>query len=110
MVEPKKFEDLEPFVPLQVIIGDYNFESSVKRFKSLVQKSQILAECKNRKQYEKPSDKKRRKCREAQERQRIIEHRERLMATGEWDKRQKRREQKKIEKLLKKQQMKENNE
>lgn len=79
-----------------------SFEEGMKRFKSMVQKEKILSLYKERMRYEKPSVKKRRKHREALERQMETEHRERLMITGEWDKIQKKKEKKRQEKLANK--------
>ena len=100
---PDKFEDLKPFSHLEVSIDDkQRFEDCVKKFKSLVQKSQIITLYKQKQVYEKPSDKKRRKKREYIERKRIAEHRERLINSGEWDKIQKRKMKRKAEKLQRK--------
>jgi len=101
---PTKFEDLEPFRPLEVKVrsGNHpdeinrNFDDAVKRFKSLIQKSQILSLYKEKQSYEKPSDKKRRKRREAEERKRVNALREKQIASGEWDKKQKRKEKKRM--------------
>jgi len=97
MVKPTKFEDLKPFSHLEVIPDDGSkeaFEDAVKRWKSMVQKSQILSLYKEKQAYEKPSAKKRRKKREMLERRRVAELREEQIASGEWEKRQKRKEQK----------------
>lgn len=80
----------EDFSPLQVEVGS-NFEDAVRRFKSLVQKSKVLSRYKERQQYEKPSEKKRRRKREAKERNRITLLREQQLASGEFERRQRRK-------------------
>ena len=55
---------LQKFKPLQVEVrGD--FESSVRLFKSMVNRERVLSIYKEYQSYEKPSDKRRRKKREA---------------------------------------------
>lgn len=81
------------FKPLEVKVGS-NFEKSLKDFKSMVQKSKILSTYKEKQSYEKPSEKKRRKKREAEERNRLLLLKEKQIASGEWDRRQKVRDQK----------------
>jgi small subunit ribosomal protein S21 len=99
--EPARFEDLKPFSCLEVRIRERdNFEECVRRFKSVVQKSQVLSLYKQKQAYEKPSDKRRRKLRESKEKARIAEIREQQMISGEWDKKQKAKEQKRREKYL----------
>ncbi|KKN67646.1 hypothetical protein LCGC14_0459050 [marine sediment metagenome] len=90
---PAEIHEIKEFVPLQVEVGS-NFEDALRRFKSLVQKSKILSLYKEKQHYEKPSEKKRRKRREAKERRRLTLLRERQMANGEWDRKQKNREDK----------------
>ncbi len=90
---PVEFEDLEPFSPIQVEVFN-SFEDALRRFKSSVQKSKILSLYKEKRQYEKPSAKKRRKKREMLERKRITELREKQMINGEWDRRQQKKDQK----------------
>lgn len=84
--------------PLEIIVNN-NFEDAYRRFKTLVQNDGIIADYKAKQIYEKPSEKKRRKCREAQERRLLLANREALILSGEWDKRQKRKEQKRQEKV-----------
>ena len=103
---PTQFEDLESFSPLEVMVegsSDEAFNNALRKFKSIIQKSQILSLFKEKQSYEKPSDKKRRKARESLERKRIAELHERQIDSGEWDKRQKRKEQKRKEKAQKRQ-------
>lgn len=60
-----------PFQPLQVEIGgsdDYSFHAALGRFKKLVANEKIIGRLKEKREYEKPSDRKRRKRREAQRR------------------------------------------
>ena len=88
------------FKPLQVeVTGDFNF--AVRTFNSLVQKERVLALLKEKMAYEKPSERKRRKAREAREKAFVIDSRQKMIDSGEWDKRQKKRIQKKEEKAAK---------
>lgn len=81
--------------PLEVKVENDNFEEACKKFKSLFQKERVIGKLKEKQFYEKPSDKKRRKRREARERKIMVEMRERLIKTGEWEKRIKKRKLKK---------------
>ena len=95
---PTPFEELEEFSCLEVrIYRPEDFERQLRNWKSLIQKSGILNDYKAHSAYEKPSDKKRRKRREAIENQRITEIREKQIASGEWDKRRTRREKRREE-------------
>lgn len=85
--------------PLEVKVVNGNFEEAFKRFKNLVQAEGVLAKYKEHQTYEKPSVKERRKSREATERRLLTEAREAQMASGEWEKKQKRKEQKRLEKI-----------
>ncbi len=85
-------------LPLQVEVINGNFEEAFKRFKSLCQKEKILIQYKERMSYEKPSEKKRRKSRQALERKLLLENREQLILSGEWDRRQKKKEIKRRQK------------
>lgn len=76
-----------------------SFEAAFRTFKSLVQKERIIGQVKARMQYEKPSEKKRRKRREAKERRMLQDMREKMIESGEWEKRKKRKDLKKAEKL-----------
>lgn len=91
MPAPPELDDVRQFRGLEVKVTG-SLDDALRRFKSLVQKSQILREYKERQSFEKPSDKKRRKKREAAERRRIAEIRSKQMASGEWDKKQKKRQ------------------
>jgi small subunit ribosomal protein S21 len=93
---PAEIQDIKEFSPLQVVVGS-NFEDALRRFKSLVQKSKRLSLYKEKQHYEKPSEKKRRKRREAAERRRLTDLREKMMANGEWEQKQKRKDSKRKE-------------
>lgn len=84
--------------PLEVQVLNNNFEEAFRRFKALVQKEKVVSLYKERQTYEKPSMKKRRKSREALERKLLAESREQQIISGEWDKRQKRKELKRKQK------------
>lgn len=90
---PAEIHEMKEFLPLQVEVVS-NFDDALRRFKSMVQKSKILSLYKEKQHYEKPSEKKRRKRREAAERRRLTILREKQMATGEWDRKQKNKEKK----------------
>jgi small subunit ribosomal protein S21 len=86
------------FSPLEVKINGprrEEFEDAFRKFKAKVQKEKILSEYKDRQSYEKPSERRRRKRREALERRLSTEARQRQILTGEWDKRQKLKQNKK---------------
>ena len=83
--------------PLEVKING-SYEDGMRRFKSEFQKEKILTELKIRSSYEKPSEKKRRKRRESRERALQAEMRERMINSGEWDKRIQQKLRKKAEK------------
>lgn len=94
MTAPPPYEEYsEHFSPLQVEISG-SFEDGLRRFKSLVQRSKILTLHKEKQSYEKPSEKRRRQKRELAERNRLALIREKLVATGEWDRRQKKKDAK----------------
>jgi ribosomal protein S21 len=83
--------------PLQVEVNGSSrddFEYSVKRFKYLFQKERIVGQLKEKSAFEKPSAKKRRKRREAKDRQLLATMREKQLQSGEWERRQKRKERK----------------
>jgi len=85
---------LNKFKPLQVIVRNPDdFEQSAKAFKNLVQREGVIAEYKERQQYEKPSVKKRRKAREATEKRLAYEYKMRLVQSGEWGKRMKKKQE-----------------
>jgi len=76
-----------------------SFEDAFRRFKSLVQKERIIGQVKARMEYEKPSERKRRKRREAYERRMLQAMREKMIESGEWERRKRQKEQKRAEKL-----------
>ena len=89
MTAPPPYEEYsEDFTTLQVEVTS-SFEDALRRFKSIVQRSKILTEYKDKQHFEKPSAKKRRKKREYAERLRLNSIREKLIANGEWDRKQK---------------------
>ena len=96
--------------PLEVVVWNNNFEEAFRRFKMTVQNEGVIAAYKTKQAYEKPSEKKRRKIREAQEARRVLEMRENLIASGEWEKRLKKKEQKRQEKAEEKRKQKLENE
>ena len=98
----KQFWNLTPakVTPLEIRVEGTSrdaFEDAFRKFKALVQRERIVGQFKEYMSYEKPSEKKRRKRREAAERRMINDMRERMMASGEWEKRQKRKEQKRMQ-------------
>lgn len=96
--------DVKPFRPLQVDVSGKSreeFEFALKVFKSIVQKEGILGEFKEKQRFEKPSVKKRRKSREAVQRRLAAEYKSQQIASGEWDKKMKKRLAKKGSKMSK---------
>lgn len=57
---------LKKFKPLQVVVYNDDFDGAHKLFKGLLQREKVISLYKERRYYEKPSDKKRRKRREAE--------------------------------------------
>jgi small subunit ribosomal protein S21 len=88
----KNIKDEVIIKPLEIQVVNDNFEDAFRKFKALVQKEKVLSLVKERQTYEKPSVKKRRKSREALERKLMTESREQQIISGEWDKKQKRKE------------------
>lgn len=91
--------DLLHFRGLEVKVHDNDFEDAFRKFKSLIQKEKILSEFKDKQRYEKPSDKKRRKKREAIQKMMLAKLREQQIQSGEWDKIQARKEARKNKKI-----------
>lgn len=86
--------NIKPFKPLEVKVqggSRESFEFAAKLFKSVVQKDGVLAEYKEKQKYEKPSVKKRRKHREAARRRLAAEAKAKQIASGEWDKKMKKK-------------------
>jgi small subunit ribosomal protein S21 len=99
MTKPANYEEyMSHFRPLEVEVRT-SFDEALKHFKSIIQKSKILNEYKEKSRYEKPSEKKRRKKMESFERNRLAEIKEKQMASGEWEKRQQQKEQKRQVKI-----------
>ena len=84
---------------LEVKVINNDFEEAFRRFKSMVQNDGILIQYKMRQTYEKPSEKKRRKRREAEERRLLAASREVQIISGEWERKQKKRETKRLQKM-----------
>lgn len=101
MFKPTKvsFCDSVVIKPLEVEVYNNNFEDAFRRFKSAVQAEGIVAKVKERGSYEKPSVRRRRKKKEAAERKFLMELREQQIASGEWEKRVKKKEQKRLKKI-----------
>jgi small subunit ribosomal protein S21 len=98
MVAPKEF-DKSWVRPIEVVVegsSREDFEYAARKFKALFQRERIVGQLKERSAYEKPSAKKRRKAREALDRRLMTERRERMMKSGEWDRSQKQKAQKRI--------------
>lgn len=94
----KTEEGLE-FSPVQVDLSHcYNMEDAIRKFRMMVQKEGILQKLKEKEGYEKPSVKKRRKKHEAIQRRMFEEMKEKQMLSGEWDKRMKEKEEKRLAK------------
>lgn len=89
------------FRPLEVVVRGDNVDDAIRRFRQLVQADGMLLRLREREGFEKPSDKARRKGREAVRRVHMQDQMEKLMATGEWDKRQEKKEKKRLEKMSK---------
>lgn len=104
MTAPKEFEDIFPkFSALEVKVegdGESAFHFAFKKFRVAVQRSRVLSDYKEAQSYEKPSERKRRKRREAVERARLMAIIEKQMANGEWDKIKQRKEEKREQKRL----------
>ena len=91
--------ELLNFRGLEVKVHDNDFEDAFRKFKSLIQKEKIISEYKEKQRYEKPSDKKRRKKREAIQKAMLTKLREQQILSGEWDKIQARKEVRKNKKM-----------
>jgi len=101
MPAPELYDVKHKVRPIEVVVegsSREDFEYAFRKFKTLFQKERVVGQVKEKMSYEKPSEKKRRKRREARDRRLMTEMRERMMKSGEWDRRQKRKAQKKISK------------
>jgi ribosomal protein S21 len=99
------FLDNSSFRPIEVTVegsSREDFEYAFRKFKALFQRERIVGQLKERMAYEKPSMKKRRKCREAVDRRAMTQIRENMVKTGEWDRRQKVKAQRQIKREEKK--------
>jgi ribosomal protein S21 len=97
---PPEF-DFNRIRPIEVVVegsSREDFEHAVRKFKALFQKERIVGQLKEKMSYEKPSARKRRKTREAIERRFQNDMKEKMIKTGEWDRRQKRKVNSKIQK------------
>lgn len=83
--------------PLQVVV-ERDFEDAFRKFKSLVQKEKIITDFKERQFYEKPSVKRRRRKREAFARKLALEFKQKQILSGEWEKKMKKKQEKKTDK------------
>jgi ribosomal protein S21 len=91
--------DFSKFRPIEVIVegsSREDYEHAFRKFKALFQRERVVGQLKEKMSYEKPSEKKRRKRREARDRRLMAAMRERMMKTGEWDRRQRRKAQGRI--------------
>lgn len=84
---------------LEVKVNNGRFEDAVKRFKMMVQSEGIINSWKMHQAYEKPSEKKRRKKREAAARLFLQNLRDQQILSGEFEKKIKQKEKKKAAKL-----------
>ena len=79
--------------PLQVVVENNNFEDAFRRFKSMVQKERVISDFKEHRFYEKPSEKKRRKSREAVARKFAMEFKQKQILSGEWEKKMRKKQE-----------------
>jgi len=84
--------------PLEIKVRD-NFDQASRAFKNLVQKEGILALYKEKQSYEKPSIKRRKKKLAAIENRVAEENKQRMIESGEWEKRIKRKLKRKEQKM-----------
>lgn len=101
-IETKKhFADdyLSYFSPVEVQVYNDNFDRAFKNFRNLVQKERILSDYKQKQQYEKPSDKLRRKKNESRQKQLEAESKRQKLLSGELDRELERKQKKKEQKI-----------
>lgn len=101
MPAPALYDVKHKVRPIEVVVDGSSredFEFAFRKFKALFQKERVVGQVKEKMHYEKPSEKKRRKRREARDRRLMTAMRERMIKSGEWDRRQKKKVQKKIRK------------
>lgn len=95
---PAEIQDLG-FQNLEVVVRNDNIEDAIRRFRTLVLADGVLLKYREKEAYEKPSIKQRRKSSEARRRTQMAESRERMMLSGEWDRRQEKKEKKRLAKI-----------
>lgn len=88
--------DLSTFSGVEVTVRNGRTDDAIRYFKSLVQKEDVLGLYKERQAYEKPSVKLKRKRKESKERRLAQDSKEKMILSGEWDKRQKQKQDKKM--------------
>lgn len=86
--------------PIEVKVRGGKFDEAFREFKLIFQKERILSQIKEKQQYEKPSEKKRRKRKQAHERRLAEESIKKMIHTGEWERKQKRRQIKREQKIM----------
>lgn len=94
----KTEEGLEFSVPEVDVTKCSSLEDAIMKLRMLVQKDGILKKLSEKERYEKPSEKKKRKIREARNRRLFEEMKEKMIASGEWEKRMKEKEEKRSSK------------
>lgn len=98
--------------PLQVVVRGESreeFEYAFKAFKKMVNNEKVLSLYKEKQAYEKPSVKKRRKRKESRERRLAMEAKQRLIASGEWEKRMRKKQEQRQSRQQKRHENKEEN-
>ena len=93
--------------PLEITVINDNFEDAFRKFKNLCQREGILATYKEHQRYEKPSEKRRRKIKEAKERELAEAAVQKQILTGEFEKKKKAKELKRRQKIAAKTRQKE---
>lgn len=97
MTKPDDY--LNYFKPLEIEVRS-SLEEALKHFKSLVQKEKVIADFKERQQYTKPSVAEKQKHKRAIQRSKLAALREAQFISGEWEKIQQRKEERKRKKAL----------
>ena len=97
----EKYSDQNCFKgePLQVFVREGNLEGAIRIFRQKVLGEDLIKNYRKRQRYEKPSDKNRREKREMEAKAFNLKRIEEEIRTGEFDKKQKLREKKKLEKI-----------
>lgn len=81
----KSDEYLNTFKPIEVQVNGDRIEEAIGRFRALVTKERIMSDLKSHASYEKPSEKKRRRRREARSRQLKADAMQRAYKSDEFD-------------------------